>query len=205
PIPTSQNDAILEPMLRLMSGLPIPFWSQRECDSDESNEKYFVEIEALLTLAESWDAPGPLSILRFGITSPMFLDQPLRLYAIATHFEWHPEAKLASKHSLGLDLYDDEHEEALNRLSSKHLLALLRLHRNRRNALKVFLDDPEVFSLGNADNSRCNCNGDIDNSAWRELKARIIREMDQNSRGSFVGSWEMEEWKESVRCWKAKC
>jgi hypothetical protein len=195
-------------MLRLMSGLPISSWSQKQFDSDESNEKYFVELENLLTLAESWDAPGPLSILRFGMTAPMFLEQPLRLYAIATHFDWVPEAKLASKHSLGLNLFDDEHEEVLKRLSAKHLLALLRLHRGRRDAMKVYLDNPEIFSQGNAQNSRCvhsGCNAEIDNSAWRELKTRIYREMDKCPKGDFVGSWAMEEWKESEKCWKSKC
>ncbi|KAJ3936516.1 MAG: hypothetical protein NXY57DRAFT_985197 [Lentinula lateritia] len=205
PLPTSQHNNILEPMLRLMSGLPIPSWTP-DPESADSDEECISEIENLLLLAESWDAPGPLSFLRFGITAPMFLEQPLRLYALATHFGWVPEAKVASKHSLGLNLYDDEHEEVLKRLSAKDLLILLRLHRARRDQMKVFLDDQDVFTLGNSESSRCvACNHEVDNSAWRELKARIFQEMDRCSKGDFVGSWEMEEWKETDRCWKVKC
>lgn len=113
PILTSQSDTTLEPMLHLMSGLPIPSWSQKQFNPDESNEKHFVELKNLLTLAESWDAPGPLSILRFRMAVPIFLEQPLCLYTIITHFDWVPEAKLVSKHSLGLNLFDEEHEEVV--------------------------------------------------------------------------------------------
>ncbi|KAJ3986633.1 hypothetical protein F5890DRAFT_1436854 [Lentinula detonsa] len=207
PIPASQNNDILVPMLCLMSGLPIPPWTP-DPESEESDEKCITEIENLLMLAESWDAPGPLSFLRLGVTSHMFLEQPLRLYALATHFGWVPEAKLASKYSLGLNLYDDEYEEVLRRLSAKDLLALLRLHRARRDGMKSRLDDPNVFALGNSGTSSCSfCNGtdEVDHSAWRELKARIFKEMDQCPKGDFVGSWEMEEWKETEQCWKVKC
>ncbi|KAJ4471404.1 hypothetical protein J3R30DRAFT_3241462, partial [Lentinula aciculospora] len=205
PIPTSQHNAILEPMLCLMSGLPISSWTP-DPESEDSEEKCISEMENLLMLAESWDAPGPISFLRFGVTAPIFLEQPLRLYALATHFGWVSEAKLASKHSLGLNLYDDEYEEVLSHLSAKHLLALLMLHRGRRDRMKTFLDDPEVFTLGNSESSRCvACSSEVDNSAWREIKARIFQEMDRCSKGDFVGSWEMEEWKESDRCWKVKC
>ncbi|KAJ3724395.1 hypothetical protein C8R42DRAFT_623366 [Lentinula raphanica] len=205
PIPASQHDAVLEPMLCLMSGLPIPPWNP-DPESEESDDKSITEIEALLMLAETWDAPGPLSFLRLGLTSPMFLEQPLRLYALATHFGWTPEAQLASKYSLGLNLYDDEHEEALGRLSAKDLLAILRLHRARRDKMKVLLDDSTLFAAGNSETSRCpSCTGEVDHSAWRELKARIYTEMDHCSKGDFIGSWEMEEWKEAEKCWQVKC
>ncbi|KIK58306.1 hypothetical protein GYMLUDRAFT_108240, partial [Collybiopsis luxurians FD-317 M1] len=252
PIPASQPDAILEPMLRLMSGLPIPPWTVSVSSNDHYDErahqlKTISQISSLLTLAESWDAPGPLSILRLSITSPPFLAHPLRLYALATHFNWIPEAKLASKHSLSLNLfaYDESESDssttdeddpatsnpnfnpnpnpnhnphpndpsprsndtsALQCISSKSLLSLLRLHRSRRDLLKTHLDDPHIFSQGNSESSRCTaCTSQIDNSAWRELKARIFHEMDKCPKGDFIGSWEMEEWKEAARCWESRC
>ncbi|KAF5387574.1 hypothetical protein D9757_006580 [Collybiopsis confluens] len=211
-----------------------------------------------LYLTEHWDAPGPQSILRLTITSPPFLAHPLRLYALSTHFGWIPEAKLASKHTLGMNLYEFDIEAgfeedgsggrdsgsetvvgndsgtagtttpasntdieidtdpdsesfsalALRSIPSSALLALLRLHRTRRDLLKKHLDDPHIFSQGNSDTSRCTaCNNPapIDNSAWRELKSRVFSEMDKCPRGDFIGSWEMEEWKETRRCWESKC
>lgn len=137
-IPIYEPDFVLERILRLICGLPVPPW-----------ESYDV-LECVLTVAEKWDTPGPITIIRAALTSPQFLDSdPLRLYAIATHFEWKEEAKIASKKTLKLDLHDASYAPMLEGLASKDLLSLLNLHRRRRDKFKELLDSPERFAAGN--------------------------------------------------------
>ncbi|ESK88388.1 hypothetical protein Moror_14774 [Moniliophthora roreri MCA 2997] len=196
PIPIPHSDNVVEIILSMLSGLEIP----------PLHTLSFDHVEEILNLAETWDAPGPLSIIRSGLTAPVFLDQPFQLYAVASHFGWEHEMKLASEHTLNLDLFGQEHQPALQRLPSRSLLALFNLHRARRDKLKGYLDDPNVFHAGNLPVRQCDkCFSEVDNSPWRELKARIFWEMDKNCRGDGIGSWEMEEWPETVACWSARC
>jgi len=62
----------------------------------------FDEVEDMLAVAKKYDMPGPFTTIRATLTSPIFLEQPLRLYVIAARYGWDDEAKLASKHSLSL-------------------------------------------------------------------------------------------------------
>ncbi|KAK7030463.1 hypothetical protein VNI00_014048 [Paramarasmius palmivorus] len=196
PIPIPHSDRVVEIVLLMLSGLEIPPLHTLSYD----------HIEEILNLTETWDTPGPQSIIRSGLTAPAFLNQPLRLYAISSHFGWEHELKLASKYTLDMDLYAQEHQPALQRLSSQYLLALFNLHRARRDKLKELLDDPSVFHAGNLQVRQCDkCFGDVDNSPWRELKAKIFWEMDKNCKGDGIGGWEMEEWPESIACWNARC
>jgi len=194
PIPINEKDGVLERVLRMISGLETPKWES------------FDEVDDVLSLVENWDTPGPLAIIRSAITSPLFLADPLRLYVIATHFEWEEEAKLASKYTLSLSLHDDEYQAVLQRLSAKHLLALLTFHRKRRDLFKRFIDSEEPFNAGNANPYHCQgCGEETDNHTWRELKAKIYLEMDRRPLGDTLCGLDMEEWPESVACWSAKC
>jgi len=133
-----EDDFPMERVLCLMSGLPIPKWDT------------ISELERTLYLAEKWDTPGPISNLRPSIASHRFLQQnPLRCYVLATHFGWAQEAKLASTHTLSLNLYDPMHESDIDQLSSKYLLPLLKLHRRRRDMFRELLNSPERFAAGN--------------------------------------------------------
>ncbi|CAL1709721.1 unnamed protein product [Somion occarium] len=60
--------------------------------------------EALLNAAEKYDMPGPPAIIRKLVTQPPLILQPLRVYAIAVHWGWHEEIKIATSHTLTLDL-----------------------------------------------------------------------------------------------------
>ncbi|KDQ33704.1 hypothetical protein PLEOSDRAFT_1087921 [Pleurotus ostreatus PC15] len=193
-IPVNEKDAILERLLRMLCGLSTSRWQGYD------------EVEGVLKLAEEWNTPGPLAAIRAAITTPLFLASPLRLFAVATHFGWEEEAKLASRYTLALSLYDEEHQELLQRLPSKDVLALLGLHRKRRDEFKRLLDTETVFDAGNSDPRFCReCGERLDNHTWRELKIRMFMEMDRRPLGDIVGGLDMEEWPEAQACWNAKC
>ncbi|KAJ8462412.1 hypothetical protein ONZ45_g9201 [Pleurotus djamor] len=190
----NEPDAVLERILRMLCGLSVPLWQS------------FEQVEGVSKLAEEWNAPGPLAAIRAAITTPLFLSNPLRLFAIATHFGWEEEAKLASKHTLALSLYDEQNQELLQRIPAKDLLALLNLHRRRRDDIKRMLDSDPLFDIGNSDPRFCReCGERLYNHTWRELKIRMFMEMDKKPLGDMVGSLEMEEWPEAQACWSAKC
>lgn len=191
-IPINARDITLERVLCLVCGLESPRWVS------------FDELEDALSLVESWDAPGPLSMIRSAITAPVFLAEPLRLYVITTRFGWEDEAKLASTLTLTLTLYAEEHQPQLQRLASTDLIVLLAFHRRRRDALKAFIDSAENSNAGNG--RECvGCGEPLDNHTWRELKAKIFLEMDQRPLGDTLVGLDMEEWPESIACWNSKC
>ncbi|KAK0450532.1 uncharacterized protein EV420DRAFT_1228744, partial [Desarmillaria tabescens] len=78
-IPICEHDAILERQLQIISGLAISPWHT------------FDELERVLSLAETWGARGVLDIVRASIIAPVFLQEPLRVCAIATRFGWKEE------------------------------------------------------------------------------------------------------------------
>ncbi|KAF4622257.1 hypothetical protein D9613_009011 [Agrocybe pediades] len=134
-----EGDFELERLLRLMFGLTIPRWSSLE------------ELERVLNIAEKWDTPGPISVIRRALSSGTFIhSHPLKCYLIATHFGWVDVARLASTFTLALNLYDPMHSSTLNELTSKALLPLLELHRRRRDMFKELLNSPERFAAGNS-------------------------------------------------------
>ena len=167
------------------------------------------QLEATLEFIQKWDAFGPLSLIRSSVPVPWFPADPLRLYAIATRFGWGEEAQLASTHTLSLNLYDNEHRPKLERLSSVHLMALLRLHRFRRNEFKRMLDNEPAFDIGNTmEPAQCTnpgCTQEISHHTWRELKVRMFMEMDKRPLGDTLVGFGMEEWPEAIACWNAKC
>ncbi|KAL0945089.1 hypothetical protein HGRIS_004242 [Hohenbuehelia grisea] len=193
-IHTSAPDYALERLLRLICGLPTPPWTSYD------------ELEAVIGLAQEWRASGPVAFIRCAITAPLFLADPLRLYALATRLGWVEEQRLAATHTLRLSIWEPQHQTLLQSLSAPDLLALLRLHRARRDEFKRLLDGESIFDAGNADLRFCNeCGEKLDNRPWRELKARLVSEIDTRPLGEAIGKLEMEEWPEAVLCWAAKC
>ncbi|CAA7263774.1 unnamed protein product [Cyclocybe aegerita] len=193
-----ENDFPLERLLRLISGLPVPRWETMD------------EIERVLTLAEKWDTPGPIASIRSALNSHRFLhDHPLRCYVLATHFGWKQEAKLASTHTLTLNLYDPAHSSIIDRLSSKDLLSLLNLHRRRRDMFRELLNSPERFAAGNSSPYHCNRCGvtELDNHTWRVFKSAMFIEMERRPLGDTLGLavGETAGWPEAIACWEAQC
>ncbi|KAF8057414.1 hypothetical protein FPV67DRAFT_1527340 [Lyophyllum atratum] len=194
PITVEEKDVFVERILRLISGMETPRWES------------FDEIDAVLSLAEKWDAQGPISVIRSAITAPRFLAEPLRLYVTAVRFGWDQEARLASTYTLTLSLYEEQYRAQLERLPAKDLMKLLDFHRRRRDEFRALIDGDEPFDGGNSTNYLCpGCGEKVDNYTWRELKARMFYEMDQRPMGDTLGGLDMEEWPESMACWIASC
>ncbi|KAF9035177.1 hypothetical protein BJ165DRAFT_1355710 [Panaeolus papilionaceus] len=193
-----ENDFAMEHLLKIMCGLPIPKWNS------------FDDIERVLTVAEKWDTPGPISSIRSAITSPRFLeDYPLRCYVVARHFGWDAEAKIASTHTLTLNLYDPVHEPLLDLMSSRDVLLLLNLHRKRRDMFRDFLNSPERFAAGNSEPYHCNRCGvtELDNHAWKMFKNAMFLEMEKRPLGDTLGvvAGETADWPEAKACWESQC
>lgn len=195
PIEVDEKDKVITRVLSMVCGLYTANWESID------------EVEAALSLAKKWNAPGPLSMIRGAITAPMFLADPLRLYAITTRFGWEEETRLVSTHTLTLDLYDEAHRLALERISSSALMTLLRFHRLRRDEFKRLIDSLlGFFDAGNSVEYVCSKCGEVMSiHTWRELKVRMFMEMDKRPLGDTLCSLEMEEWPEAVSCWEAKC
>ncbi|KDR71885.1 hypothetical protein GALMADRAFT_213710 [Galerina marginata CBS 339.88] len=193
-IDVDEKDKVLTKVLSMICGLHTENWESID------------EADDALLLAQKWDAPGPLSIIRGAITAPIFLAEPLRLYAIATRLGWDEEAKLASTHTLTLDLYEEVNGPALERISTGRLMTVFRLHRERRDLFKSLIDSDDLFEAGNSGRYVCpGCGEQMSNHTWRELKARMFMEMDRRPLGDTLCSLEMEEWAEATACWEAKC
>lgn len=184
-----EGAAILESLLSMACGLPI---------IPPTN---YDAVDSLLFAAEKYDMPGPLSIIRMLVMTPPFLSQPLRLYAVACRFGWEAEAQYASTQSLSLDLHSELHCASLQSLSTLALLNLLQMHRDRREALRRRLDDPPFVGGGTA--VCVACGWQIDYHTWRELKYKIILEMDVRPLGDTVVNAGLLEWPEAKACWSA--
>ncbi|KAF8220736.1 hypothetical protein L208DRAFT_1332090 [Tricholoma matsutake] len=197
-IPIYESDEIAVPLLRLLCGLPHAPWQSYDA------------IERVLFVAEKWDTPGPVAYIRDVLMAPRFLNSdPLRVYALAKHFGWDNEARIAATLTLKLDLHDEAYRETLNRLSAKELTPLFKLRRARREKFRELLDSPERFAAGNSSVYHCSQCGvtKLDNYTWRQLKHAIFIEMDRRPLGDTIGLavGETAEWPVSKACWAARC
>lgn len=187
-----EDSHTLESLLLMICGLPInPLAS-------------YDEVDALLFAAEKYDMPGPISLVRVLIMTPPLLGQPLRLYAAATRCGWEEEAKHASSQSLALNIYAPEHQPILRKLHTGAVLDLLNLHRDRREGIRKRLDEqPFVTGTTMLSCPRCRCK--IDHHTWRELKYRVVMEMDVRPLGDTIVDVGLTDWPEAIACWDAKC
>jgi hypothetical protein len=185
-----EDAPILECLLRMACGLPI---------LPPTN---YDAVDLLLFAAEKYDMPGVMSIIRILVMTPSLLDQPLRLYAVACRFGWEKEAQFASTETLSLDLHSEPYRASLQSLSTPALLNLFQLHRDRREALRTRLDDPPFVGGGTA--VCVACGWQIDYHTWRELKYKIILEMDVRPLGDTVVNSGLLDWHEAKACWSAK-
>jgi len=197
--PSAQSDIIyleedaevLEPLLRMACGLPF---------SDITSLDL---LESVIYAAEKYDMLGPMSTLRLCLLSPSLPDDPIRLYAIARKHNWLEVSKILSTRTLSLNIWDSVHQPALRMASADALLDLFILHRSRKDCLKDMLNNPPFVS---GDSSNCiQCNAVIDYATWRELKHRILLEIDERPKGDTILDPGMSVWPEAIACWKAAC
>ncbi|THV06722.1 hypothetical protein K435DRAFT_644613 [Dendrothele bispora CBS 962.96] len=186
-----EDENTLDVVFRMISGLPFP-----------PIESYDL-IDSMLDAVEKYEMTGVLSIIRIMVMTPALLDQPFRLYPIACRFGWEAEAKHASTQTLAYDLHDPELRPSLSKLSTSALLKLIDLHHSRREGLRQRLNDPPFVSGGVA--TCAACHHPIDYHTWRELKYKIILEMDCRPLGDTVLDAGLSNWPEALACWQAKC
>ncbi|KAJ6552827.1 hypothetical protein B0H19DRAFT_1155030 [Mycena capillaripes] len=191
-IHVGERDLVMERVLRMMCGLEIPRWAS------------FDEVESTLQLIEKWDAPGPLSVVRTAIISPLFAEDPLRVYVLTTHHGWEEETAVVLVHTLKLDLLNGEHDALLCRLSSRGLLSLITFHDRCKARFSEALDGTDLFAAGNEEPRECGCGKRRDNFPWRILKAKLISEFHRRPLGDKIMA-DMAGWPESAACWRAKC
>ncbi|KAG9316172.1 hypothetical protein JVU11DRAFT_2192 [Chiua virens] len=187
-----EDSTTLELLFRMISGLPIePVTS-------------FDTVDALLFATEKYEMPGPTSLVRIAVLTPPLADQPLRLYAAASRCGWTEEAKVASQRTLSINLWQDENWEMLAKIDVRSALILLKLHRSRKEELRKKLDEHPFVNANPA--SYCSrCRRQTDHHAWRELKHRLITEMDHRPSGDTIVDIGLTEWAEAKACWEAKC
>ncbi|KIK98557.1 hypothetical protein PAXRUDRAFT_800637 [Paxillus rubicundulus Ve08.2h10] len=187
-----EDSSTLELLLRMVSGLPIQPLTSHDT------------VDAIIYAAEKYDMPGPISLVRIAVLTPPLADQPLRLYAAAARCGWTEEAKVASQRTLSMNLWEDDNWEMLAKVDVRTALALLKLHRARREGLRKRLDE-FPFIGGNAIALCTRCRRPIDHHTWRELKYKVTMEMDARPLGDTVLDDGLTEWPEAKACWDAKC
>ncbi|KAF5326608.1 hypothetical protein D9611_000087 [Ephemerocybe angulata] len=187
----NDDEKVLEYLLRMVSGMPFP-----PLDSLDTAEQ-------LLHAAEGYEMPGPLHIIRLSITSPPLSEKdPFRMYAICSRYGWEEEGKVYTMRTLAYNIHEGEHRRSLERLSTSALLKLMAVHRTRRETLRQRLDDPPFVSGKPA--VCVQCTGLIEYHTWRELKYKIILEMDNRPLGDTIYQG-LLEWPEAKACWRASC
>lgn len=171
-----EKSQVLGTLLRMITGLEF-----KRLES-------FDELEDLLAAADKYDMPGPRAFIHTIITTPLFLQEPLRLYAIAARYGWEEEAKLASKHTLALSIYNDEYAAILERIPVSYLMRLLRLHRERVAKFKEYITRAGGC-FGIQECPRC-----YQKAIWNSvgyLVNLMVSEMDQRPGGRelLAGNW----------------
>lgn len=139
PLDVYESDTTLPLILSLIiNPHKIPQWENLD------------QAENILTIAEKWDANEIIEKIRPTLFGLHFCKHdPLRLYAIARHFDWHSEAREMPLHTFALDLRDSVYSNTLARISSKYLMPLLDLHERRKEAFRKLLNSPQRFTAGN--------------------------------------------------------
>jgi len=193
PITLDETSEALGKLLRMISGFEISEWKSLD------------EAENLLAAAYKYDMPGPLSAMRAIFRLLFAAEQPLRSYAIAAQHGWEAEAKIASKHSLKLNIYNHAHAPLLERVPSTWLLRLFCMHRARIEAFKKQIIQPGMFTgqvffgiMGGCEN----CSSEQTKDALSSLARVMLSEMERCPEGGILLGRGWRDWPETKRCVK---
>lgn len=178
-------------LLRMISGLEVPKWACLDV------------LEDVLEAAQKYDMSGPASTIRAIITTPLFLDQPLRLYALAARSDWEEEAKFASRHTLDLSIHDKQHLPMMDHIPSAYLIRLIEFHRERRDQFQHFiLQDSRCFGI----NKACtNCGVPYKNGGLGHMAKCMVMSMDMNPLGSELVDGDWKKWIEAMNSCCGTC
>lgn len=174
----NETSKILGVLLRMISGLEIPKWVSID------------DVEDVLAAAHKYDMDGPIATIRSAMYSPLFVSEPLKLYAIAANNNWEEEAKEASKLSLALWIHDEKHVLTLERVPSPYLIRLFDLHWRRQDGFKLPFNKKPCFGSNNTDCHNC---GRRQN--WEPLVLKFFVEMEKRPDGDTLVKW--KQWDEA--------
>lgn len=144
-IPVSETKDVLEPLLRFVYPIPDPTLHSLD------------ELEPVLAAAVKYEFDAVAASLRaFLISSPFLHASPVEVYAIACRYGLMDEAKIASRHTLGVDLLKLEGiaTDSLKSMVAIDYHRLLVLHKRRSEAAIEF-----IGKLGEKDDSVDGCGG----------------------------------------------
>lgn len=201
-IDVGENGSSLERFLRVICCMEQPAWGSH------------LDIEETLFVADKYDAPGAVSLLRPMLHGPLFRQHPLHFYHIATHFGWEEETKLASQLTLTLDLCEVEHEGILRMISSEHLLHLYNLHDSRKRAFRRFLNgmDRQVdqwpnTTIGITCRGNCSRRNSVwpNPSCWRYIQHEASKTFDKRPLGDTTAEQVMHGDLSDLKYWESKC
>jgi len=162
-----EEAALLDKLLRFVYPVPDP------------DVPTLDELLTLLTVAIKYDLTSVVSRLRGVLVSPHFLaSAPMRVFAIASRFDLEDEVRIASQHTLHINVLDSPSCDDLGQISAYAYHRLLDLHRRRATAAELLLRIPDEIKC-------TQCHGHLYHSfapprwwsrfrerGWEELRAR---------------------------------
>jgi len=113
------------------------------------------DLVPILAASTKYDVIPVINALGKILVSPPFVEaEPTRVYAIASRFDMEEEAKIASKHTLHVNLLEAPLSDDLKYITAHSYIRLLSLHRRRVDAAVAMLKPPQ--------NMMCmQCNGSV--------------------------------------------
>lgn len=128
-VEVSEPPEILQLLLQFVYPVPSPI-------IDDDLDTLIMVLHAAI----KYDVPLAIDDLRKQLVSERYLKQsPTRVYAVASRYELEEEAKLASKHTLGINILDAPLSEELKYISAFAYHRLLALHHTRAKASQALL------------------------------------------------------------------
>ena len=136
-VPVSENYRTLEGLLRFVYPMPDPPVETLD------------EISSLLGAATKYDMTAAIDVLRRLLVAPQYVQaSPTRVYAIASRYDLEEEAKIASRHTLGIDVLNCPLHEDLKYITAYAYHRLLNLHKRRAEAaLELLKITEDVIKL----------------------------------------------------------
>jgi BTB/POZ domain len=142
-IPVSESSTVLDTLLRFVYPIPDPTITS------------FEELAPVLEAAIKYDFIAVINALRKQLISPHLLQtSPIRVYALACRYELDEESKIASRYTLGINMFDGPPMEDLRYITGYSYHRLFNFHRQRSKAAQNLLQIPT--------NIKCmQCNGSV--------------------------------------------
>jgi len=142
-IPVSESSAVMDNLLRFVYPIPDPVITS------------FEDLALVLEAAIKYDFITVVNALRKHLISPHFLQiSPIRVYALACRYELDEEAKIASRYTLGINLFGEPPMEDLKYITGYSYHRLLNFHRQRSKAAQSLLQIPTTIKC-------MQCNGSV--------------------------------------------